>query len=71
MNSNNEEFLAFIKSKYVYLWFIFTVQFRLKFHGSHFDGLLTTEQLAEIRQAYPDDITKVIVSYCFDYEKGS
>ena len=39
----------------------------LIFHGSYFDGLLSTEQLTEISLAYPDDITKVtfIVAYYF------
>ena len=67
-NSNNAEFLAFIKSKYVNIgsfYHAFTVV--LIFHGSYFDGSLTTEQLTEISLAYPDDITKVTfnIAYCF------
>ena len=34
-------------------------------HGRYYGGLLTTELLTEIGLAYPDDVTKVTVSFLF------
>ena len=39
-------------------------------HGRYYGGLLTTELLTEIGLAYPDDVTKVTVSFLFPVTFG-
>lgn len=65
LDSNNEEFLEYIKSRYVTWVFFLPRKVVVLIHGRYYGGLLTTELLTEIGLAYPDDVTKVTVSFLF------